>query len=156
MYPNAVHDPERKHDHERERSAVTDQRQWHTGDRQHRDGHADVLEDVSEDEGGDPNDEEQTKLITGKKSDKKTGQKQKGKCADEKRAADKPPLLSDCRKNVIVVDRGCGQKAELDLGVGRFKALTGPAAGANGNERLIDRPRRSLLIDVRINESGDA
>ena len=74
MNPDAVHDSEREHNHERERTAVTDERQRHTGDRQDGNGHADILENVRENERGYPNHQKQTKLVAGKKRDEKTSQ----------------------------------------------------------------------------------
>ena len=74
MHPDAVHNTEREHDHERERAAVADQRQWHTGDRQNRNSHPDVLENVGENERRDSNHQEQAKLVASKKRDEKTGQ----------------------------------------------------------------------------------
>ena len=50
---------------------------------------------------------------------------------------------------------GGGKKAEFDLRVRRLKAFARPAAGADGDERLIDRPGRALLIDIRVNKCGD-
>src|SRR6266571_8236115 len=74
MHPNAVHNAEREHDHERERTAVTDERQWHTSDRQNRNGHANVLKNVRENKRRDSNHQEQTKLVARKKCDEKTSQ----------------------------------------------------------------------------------
>ena len=64
------------------RTAVTDQWQRHTGDWQHRDRHSHVLENVREDERGNPHDEKQTQLIAGKKRDKETRQQEQGEPAD--------------------------------------------------------------------------
>ena len=55
MDPDAVHEPESKHNHQHKRAAVTDERQWHSGYRQHRDRHSHILKDVREDERRDPN-----------------------------------------------------------------------------------------------------
>lgn len=44
--PDAVHQTEAKHDHDDEGSAVADEREWESGDRHERNGHADVLIDV--------------------------------------------------------------------------------------------------------------
>ena len=74
MDPNAIYDSEREHDHERERTGVTDERQGHTCDRQDRDRHANVLENVREDERADSHDEKQPKLIASKKGNEQTGE----------------------------------------------------------------------------------
>src|ERR1700693_1266887 len=134
MHPNAVHDAECEHDHERERAAVTNQRQRDTGDRQHRDSHADVLENVGENERSDSNNEKQAELVASKKRHEKTGQQKQGKCDDKKHAANKAPLLADCGEDVIVVNGGGGKKTQLDLGVWRLETFSGPAAGPDGDE----------------------
>ena len=36
MDPDAVYQAQAEHDHEDERAAIADQRQWHAGNRQHR------------------------------------------------------------------------------------------------------------------------
>ena len=72
MDPDAIHQAQAEHDHEHEGAAVTDQRQWHAGDWQHRDGHSYVLEDVREDERRDTDHEKKTQLVAGEKSDEKT------------------------------------------------------------------------------------
>ncbi len=59
MNPNAVNDPEPKHDHEDKRPAVTDQWQRYTGNRQHRDRHSHILKNVREDERSDSNNQKQ-------------------------------------------------------------------------------------------------
>src|SRR5437764_13626424 len=115
MNPDAVHDSECEHNHERERTAVTDERQRHTGDRANCDSHPDILENVGENERGYPNHQKQTKLVAGKKRDEQTSQKQKGERADEKDAANKTPLLADRREDVVVVHSGGWQEPELDL-----------------------------------------
>ena len=74
MHPNAIHNAEREHDHERKGTAVADQRQWDTGDRQNRYRHADVLKNVRENERRDADDEKQTKLVARKKRYEKTSQ----------------------------------------------------------------------------------
>src|SRR5438876_911434 len=114
MHPDTVHDTERKHDHERERTAVTDQRQRDTGDGQHCDRHSDILEDMCKNEGGNSDDEKQAELIAGKESHEKRSHQQESKGADEKHAADKTPLLADRRENVIVVHRSGWQKSQLN------------------------------------------
>ena len=60
----------------------------------------------------------------------------------KKRAPNKTPLFANRRENVVVVHRGGGKKAQLDLRVRRLKTFAGPAAGTDRNERLIDRPGR--------------
>ena len=52
--PNAIYDAEPEHDHQSEGSAIADQGQWHTGNWQDRDGHSDVLENMGEDQRGNP------------------------------------------------------------------------------------------------------
>src|SRR5438067_5405 len=125
MDPDAVHNAQTEHDHEDKGAAVTDERQRHAGNGKNGDGHADVLEDVRENESGDTNDKEETKLITRAESDKKTGEQQEGECSQQKHAADKPPLLADGGEDVIVVHGGGGEKAELDLSVGCFEPFAG-------------------------------
>ena len=49
-----------------------------------------------------------------------------------------------------------GQKAQFDLRVRRLEAFAGPAAGTDGDERLIDRPGRALLIDIGMDKGRDA
>ena len=138
--PNTVHDAEPEHDHEDKRSAVADERKWNASDRQNRNRHANVLKDVRENESGDSDDEQQSELVTGTERDEETGQQKQGESAQEKHPADKTPLFADGGENVIVVHRGSGKKTELDLRIGRFEAFAGPAAGADGDKRLIDRP----------------
>ena len=69
MDPDAVHNAEAEHDHEHEGTGVADERQRNAGDRQQRNRHPDVLEDVGEDERRDSDHKKQPKLITGKKGD---------------------------------------------------------------------------------------
>ena len=128
MNPDAVHQPEAKHDHQHEGTAVADQWQRYTGDRQHCDRHSDVLEDVGEDERRDPDDQKQTELVAGEKSDEKTRHQEQGKRADQKDPADKSPLLADGGENVVVVHSRSRQKAKLDLRVRRLESLSRPAA----------------------------
>src|SRR5215471_8572395 len=45
------------------------------------------------------------------------------------------------------------QKAELNLRVRRFETFPCPTAGTNGDERLIDRPRRTLFVDIGMGKS---
>ncbi len=153
--PNAVHEPEAKHDHQHKRAAVADQWQGHAGDRQQRDRHSHVLEDMGENERCDSNDQEQAQLIACKKSHEKTCQQEQRKRADEKHSSDKSPLLADSGENVIVVHSGRRKKAQLDLRVWRLESFSRPAARADGNERLIDRPGGPLLVDIGIDERGD-
>ncbi len=148
--------PETKHDHEHKRTAVTDQRQRHTGDRQQRDGHSDVLENVREDKRGDPHSEKQPKLISRKERDKKTRHQEQSERTDEKHPTDKAPLLADGGENVVVVHGGSGKKAKLDLRVWRFESLARPTAGTDRDQRLIDRPGRPLFVDVGMSKGGDA
>src|SRR5438094_4881470 len=128
MDPNAVHESETKHDHQHQRTAVTDQRQRHTGDWQHRNGHSHVLENVRENKSGDPHDQKQTQLITGKKSNKKTCHQEQEEPAEEKDSTDKSPLLSNGGENVVVVHSSSREKAKLDLRVWRFESLPRPTA----------------------------
>ena len=155
MDPNAVHDPEPEHDHEHKRAAVTDEGQWDAGDGQHRDGHAHVLEDVREDERGDADNKEKTKLIAREKRDEETGEQKQGERTDEQDAANKSPLLTDRGKNIVVM-HGCGrQKAEFDLRVWRFESFARPPARTDGDKRLVDRPRGALFINIWIDERGN-
>jgi len=75
MNPDAVHDTEREHDHERERATVANERQGDAGDRQNGNRHPDVLEDVGENERRDSDHKEQTELVPGNECNEKTGQK---------------------------------------------------------------------------------
>src|SRR6202011_1232969 len=77
MYPTAVHDSKREHDHERERTAIADEWQGHAGDGQDRYGHTDVLENVRENERADSDHEEQPKWAAGKKAHKKKRSKER-------------------------------------------------------------------------------
>ncbi len=70
--PDAVHETEPEHDHEHKRAAVTDQGQRYAGDWQHRNCHSHVLENMREDERGDPNHQQHTELIPGEKGDEET------------------------------------------------------------------------------------
>ena len=72
MDPDAVYQAQAEHDHEDERAAIADQRQWHAGDWQHCDCHSYVLEDMREDKCSNAYDEKKTQLIPGEKSDEKT------------------------------------------------------------------------------------
>ena len=75
--------------------------------------------------------------------------------AEQRDAADKTPLLADGGKNVVVMHGGRGQKAELDLCVRRLESFPRPTARADRDEGLIDRPGRSLAIDIGIDERSD-
>ena len=63
MHPDAVHDAEREHDHQHERAAVADERQGDAGDRQDRDGHADVLENVRENQRDEPHADQHAEIV---------------------------------------------------------------------------------------------
>ena len=123
MNPNAVHKPEAKHDHQHKGAAVTDQWQRYTGDRQQRDRHSHVLEDVREDERRDPDNQKQSQLIAGKKSNEKTCHQEQREPADKKHSSNKSPLLADGGENVVVMHGSSGQKPELDLRVWRLESL---------------------------------
>src|SRR3979411_727767 len=155
MDPNAVHDSKREHDHESERTAIADEWQGHAGDGQDRYGHTDVLENVRENERTDSDHEEQTKLVAGKERDEKTREQEQSKRTDKKHSSDKSPLLADRGENVVVVHGGGGEKAEFDLRIRRFETFARPAARADGNEGLSDRPRRALLIDIGMKKRRD-
>src|SRR2546423_8112293 len=47
------------------------------------------------------------------------------------------------------------KKTEFYLSIRRFKSLTRPTAGADGNKRLIDRPRRASRIDLWMHKRGE-
>src|SRR5215472_125748 len=128
MNPDAIHQPQTKHDHQNKRTAIANQRQWDTGDWKHGNRHSHVLEYVSEDKRRDPDHEKHPQLVAGEKSNKKTSHQQQGKRSYESDPADKTPLLADSRKNVIVMHRRGGQKTELDLRVGRLESLSRPTA----------------------------
>ena len=128
MDPDAVHDPEAKHDHQNERAAVTNQRQRNARNREHRDGHPDVLKNVGKNERSHPGDEKEPKLVARKKGDKETREQEKGERSDQEDTSDKAPLFSDGGENVIVMHGRGGQETELDLGVRRFETFAGPAA----------------------------
>ena len=51
---------------------------------------------------------------------------------------------------------GSGQEAELDLRVRRLESLARPTAGADGDERLIDRPAAPCLSISGCNKRRDA
>src|SRR5437016_14683588 len=91
-------------------------------------------------------------MVAGKKGHKETRQKEQAERTDEKHASYKTPLLSDRRENVIVVHSGSGKKAELDLRVRRFESFARPSPGADGDERLIERPGGTLRVDIGIEE----
>ena len=69
MNPDAVYQTQTEHDHQHERAAVADQRQWHAGYWKHCDGHSDVLENVREDKRGDSYYEKKTQLVSSEKRD---------------------------------------------------------------------------------------
>src|SRR6266487_171797 len=155
MDPNAVHDSEPEHNHEHKRTAITDERQRNTGDRQHRDCHPDVLKNVRKDEGGDADNKQQAELIAREKCNEETGEQKQGKRPNEQYATEKSPLLANGGKNIIVMDGGGRQKAEFDLSVRRFKSFAGPSARSDGDERLVDCPGRALFINIWIDERRD-
>src|SRR6478609_9299216 len=66
--PDAVHDAETEHDHAHEGAAVADKRQRNAGDRQQRNGHPDVLEDVGENQRRKSYYQKQSELIAGEES----------------------------------------------------------------------------------------
>src|SRR5260370_17599061 len=101
---------------------------------------------MGENERRDSDYEKQAKLVTSEKRHKKTSQEQQGKRADEKYSTDKTPLLADGRKNVVVVDRGRGQEPQLNLGIRRFKTLSGPTTTSYGDEELVTPPRGAFFI----------
>src|SRR6185295_16894064 len=84
MDPHAIHDSKPKHNHQNKGPAVANEWQWHASNRHQRDGHADVLEDMGKNERTNPDDEEQPKLIAGKKSNEQTRQQQKSESAHQK------------------------------------------------------------------------
>ena len=155
MDPHAVHEAESKHDHQHKRAAIADQWQRHAGDRQQRDRHPHILENMGENERCHSNDQEQAQLIACKKSHEKTCQQKQDERADEKHSSDKSPLLADGGENVIVVHGGSREKAQLDLRVWRLKSFSRPTARANCNERLIDCPGRPLFVDIGVGEGRD-
>src|SRR5437763_15847287 len=126
MDPDAVYQAQAEHDHEDERAAIADQRQWHTGDWQHCDCHSYVLKDVGEDKRSDADDEKKTQLVSCEKRDEKTRHQEQGKGTDKDYSADESPLLADSRENVVIMHRCRRQKPELDLGIGRFEPFSGP------------------------------
>ena len=83
MDPHAVHEPESKHDHQHKRAAVANQWQWYASDRQQRDRHPHILEDMGENERCHSNDQEQAQLIARKKSYEKTCQQEQRKRAKQ-------------------------------------------------------------------------
>src|SRR5438477_8759282 len=96
--PNAVHNAKPEHDHEDKRSAITDERKGNTGDWQNRDRHPDVLKDVGENESGDSDDEQQSELITGTKSNEEAGQQEQGESTEQKHSPDKSHRLPMAEK----------------------------------------------------------
>ena len=72
MDPNAVHKAEAKHDHQHKGPAVTNQWQWHTRDGKQSNRHSHVLEDVRENKCRDSDNQKESQLIAGEKSDKET------------------------------------------------------------------------------------
>ncbi len=110
---------------------------------------------MRENERSNSNHKQETKLISCKKRYEEARQKEQPECADQKHATNKTPLLSDRREDVIVVHRGGGEETEFDLSVRRLESLARPTAGADGNERLIDRPRRASRINLRMNKCGE-
>ena len=100
--------------------------------------------------------QQQPELVTREESDEQTSQQQQSERTDEENAADKAPLLADCRKDVVVMHGSRGKKAQFDLRVRRLEAFARPAARADCDEGLIDRPGRALSIDIGINKGGDA
>src|SRR6266404_2331426 len=131
MDPDTVHNAQPEHNHEYKRTAVTDQRQRHSGNRQHGNRHAHILENVRKDECGHPNGKEQTELIAGKEGHEKAGQNEQSESANEEHSADKSPLLADGGKNIVVMHGGGGQKSKFDLGVGSLETFSGPSSGTD-------------------------
>src|ERR1051325_10934660 len=83
-------------------------RQRHAGDRQERNGHPNVLEDVGKDERRDSYHKEQTELIPGKKGDEDARKQEERERADQENPANEAPLLADGGKDVVVVNGGRG------------------------------------------------
>ena len=83
---------------------------------------------MREDKSGDPHNQKQAQLITGKKCNKKTRHQKQGESTNQKYSADKSPLFANGGEDVVVVDSSSGQEAELNLRVCRFKSLARPAA----------------------------
>ena len=137
MDPDAVHQAQAEHDHQHERTAVADQWQRHAGDRQHRDRHSYVLEDVREDKRSDADDQKKTQLVSGEKSDEKTRYQEQGKRADEKYSADKSPLLADGGENVVIMHSCRRQKTKLDLRIRRLESLF-PTSRLSQSQSTID------------------
>ena len=64
-------------------------------------------------------------------------------------------MLADRGKDVVIV-HGCRrQKPELDLRIRRFKTFSRPTTGSDGDERLVDRPRGALFINVGMSKGGE-
>src|SRR5947209_19715688 len=99
-------------------------------------------------------DQKQAKLIPRKKGDEETGQKQEREGPDQEHSANESPLLADGGENVVVMHRRRREEAQFDLGVRRLEAFAGPAARTDRDQRLVDRPRRPLLVDLRMDERG--
>ena len=95
-------------------------------------------------------DEKKPKLIARQKRPRRdTSTEADANAPIRKHAADESPLLADGGENVVVVHGGGGKKTELDLGVRRLESFARPTAGADRNERLIDRPGGALLDRYR-------
>ena len=86
---------------------------------------------MGENESSDADDEQETELIGGAESDKKTGQEEEGEGAEQKHSADKSPLFADGGENVIIMHSGSGKKPELDLRIRRLESFSGPTARAD-------------------------
>ena len=105
MDPDAIHDPEPEHDHEHKRTAIADERQRHAGDGEHRDRHADILENVGENERGKPDDEEQPEMVARAKGARRGTSAEAARTPQQKRPADETPLLADGGKDVVIMHR---------------------------------------------------
>jgi len=65
-------------------------------------------------------------------------------------------LLADSGEDVVVVHRSSRQKPELDLRVRRLETFAGPTSGTDGDERLVDRPRGTLLVDIGMDKGRES
>ena len=94
-------------------------------------------------------------MIFGEKRHEETGQEKQPEGANKNHPPNKTPLLSDRREDVIIVDGGGGKKPEFDLSVGSLEPFARKTAGADGNKRLVDCPRRASRIDLGMRKGGE-
>src|SRR5882762_8678150 len=124
MDPDTLEYAKCEKDQNEKLAAVTDHRQWNTGNRGDRDGHPDIHEYVGEYQRYHTYRDKASEFVCSRGSNKEAGKEQRGKRRHHGHSADKTELLRNRRKNEVGVDNGLGKEAEVYLRIGRGEPFT--------------------------------